>query len=302
LLLGGFGALALTYPFLSHFARQALITPIRWVTPADHTPLAQFVAVHWPALLLLALGALRARRQRYSLMLAALLAVLLLGSELIYADDPLSGKYNRFNSTLKWWSWIYPAILLGLGSIMLGAGRGWRWITAALLLMVSTFSIDMAAYWYYADKSAMGKLTGHQWLTQDQVDKQILSWLTAAPQGVVLEGLGADAAYTPTSAMALFAGKPAALGWPQHESIWRGNPAYLNSYADQVRAFYHGTLADPLGWLDINHVSYIVWARRDETRDPAARKLIQSQIGSAYFWKPFWKNGDDELGIWIWKN
>ena len=299
LLLGGFGALALTYPFISYFAQQALVAPIRWVTSVDHTPLNRFIAIHWPVLLLLGLGALRMRRQRYALLLVTLLAALLLGSELFYVDDTLGDKYNRFNSALKWWSWIYYAILLGIGPILLGAGRVWRWMTVAVLLLVSSASIDMAAYWYYGDKSAMGKISGHYWLTQDQVDKQLLSWLTAAPNGVVLEGLGVESAYTPTSALALFAGKPAAMGWPDHEGQWRGNPTFIYSNAEQARAFYHGTLTNALGWLDLNDVRYIVWVRRDEARDPAARPRIQAQIGSAYDWKPFWKNGDDELGVWV---
>jgi uncharacterized membrane protein len=160
----------------------------------------------------------------------------------------------------------------------------------------------MAAYWYFGDKSAMGKLNGHHWLTQDQVDKQILGWLTVAPMGVVLEGPAAEGAYTPTSAMALFAGKPAAIGWPNHEAQWRGNPTFIAANAEQARAFYLGTLTDALGWLNINQVRYIVWVRRDQTRDPTARLRIQDQIGSAYDWKPFWKNGDDELGVWIREN
>lgn len=302
LLMGGGGALLLAYPFISQFALQALVTPIRWVTPVDHTPFNRFLAIHWPALLLLALAALRMRRQRYTLLLVTLFAGLLLGSELFYADDPMGEQYNRFNSTLKWWSWIYPAILLGLGSILLGAGRGWRRATAAVLLLVSTLSIDMAAYWYYADKSAMGRLTGHHWLTRDQVDKQILSWLTAAPPGVVLEGLGVEGAYTPTSALALFAAKPAALGWPHHEGQWRGNPAFISAYADEVRAFYRGTLTDAVGWLGGNDIRYILWVRRDQDRDPTARPRIQDQIRDAYHWKPFWKNADDELGVWIRKD
>lgn len=302
LLLGGGATLALAYPFISQFAMQALVAPITWVAPVDHTPLDRFVAIHWPALVLLGLGAWQMHRSRFNLLLVTLLAGLLLASELFYADDPMGGQYNRFNSTLKWWSWIYPAILLGVGSILLGAGRWWRWTTVAVLLLVSTFSIDMAAYWIYSDKSAMGKLTGHHWLTQDQVDRQILRWLTVAPQGVVLEGLGAEGAYTPTSAMALFAGKPAAMGWPNHEGQWRGNPTFITTNAEQARALYRGTLTDALGWLDLNKVRYIVWVRRDQTRDPTARLRIQEQIGSTYHWKPFWKNGDDELGVWIWKD
>ena len=134
------------------------------------------------------------------------------------------------------------------------------------------------------------------------MDKQILNWLTVAPQGVVLEGLGAEGAYTPTSALALFAGKPAAMGWPNHEGQWRNNPAFISTNAEQARAFYRGVLADAPGWLELNDVRYIVWVRRDQTREPTARLQIQEQIVDTYYWKPFWKNGDDELGVWIRKD
>ncbi len=302
LLLGGVGTLALTYPFISQFAGQALAPPIKWVTPLDHTPLNRFIAIHWPALVLLVLAAFQVRRQRLSLLLVTLLATLLLFSELFYGDDSMGGKYNRFNSTLKWWSWLYPAILLGLGSILLGAGRWQRWVTVAVLLLVATFSIDMGAYWYYSDKTSMGKLAGHHWLTQDPVHNQILNWLKVAPNGVVLEGLDAHGAYTPTSAMALFASKPAAIGWPNHEAQWRGNPTFISSNADQARSFYRGTLPDAPAWLAVNQVRYIVWVKRDQMRDPTARDRIQNQIGTVYSWKPFGKNGNDELGVWMRKD
>ena len=297
--LGGVGTFALAYPFISHFAAHAVSTPIAWVTSLDHTPPSRFIAILWPVLVLLTVAAFQRRRQRLSALLITVFAVLLLCSELFYADDSMADKFNRFNSTLKWWSWIYPGILLAVGSMLLGAGRWQRWVTLAVLLLVSTFSIDMAAYWYYSDKTPIGKFSGHHWLTKDQVDKQMLDWLKVAPDGVVLEGLEEGGAYMSSSAMSLFAGKPVAIGWPTHEAQWRGGPTFIASYAEQARSFYHGTLPDALAWLALSRVSYIVWTRRDETRDPAARYLIHEQISSAYGWKPFWVNGEDELGIWV---
>ncbi len=299
LLLGGVVALALVYPFLSQFAVLALDLPIKWVAPLDHTPLNQFIAIHWPTLLLMLLAAVAARRQRWMMSLLIVFALLLLLSEYFYMDDPQEGKYNRFNSTLKWWSWLYPAILLGLGSMLLRAGRVLRWATIVVLLLVTTFSIDMALYWYHSNKSAMGKLAGNHWLVTDPVNKQILQWLQAAPTGIVLEGLDASGAYTATSAMALFAVKPSATGWPEHEAQWRGNPTFIVSNAEQARAFYHGNVPDALSWLALQHVRYIVWVKRDQSRDPQARARIHQQISSAYSWKAFSRQGDEELGMWI---
>lgn len=296
---GAVVASALIYPFLRQFAVQALALPINWVAPLDHTPLNQFIAIHWPALVVMLLAAVAAYRQRWLLSLLITLALMLLLSELFYVDDPMDGKYNRFNSALKWWSWLYPAILLGLGSMLLGAGRWLRWATVVVLLLVTAFSIDLALYWYHSDKSAMGKLTGNYWLSRDPVNKQILQWLQAAPSGIVLEGLDNGGAYTPTSAMALFAAKPSATGWPDHEAQWRGNPSFIYNNADKARAFYHGNVSDALSWLALQRVRYILWLKRDQDRDPQARVRIQQQISSAYYWKAFWRQGDEELGMWI---
>ncbi|MBI3776653.1 MAG: hypothetical protein HY273_14120 [Gammaproteobacteria bacterium] len=299
ILLGGGATLALSYPFLSQFAPHALSTPITWVLPLDHTPPIHFIAIHWPVLVLLVLAIFSIRRQPLSALLITVFAGLLLASEVFYADDNMADKFNRFNSTLKWWSWIYPGILLGVGSILLSAGRWQRGITVTVLVLVSTLSIDVAAYWYFSGKSALGKFSGHHWLSKDQVDKQMLDWLKVAPGGVVLEGLADGGAYMSTSALSLFAGKPVAIGWPTHEAQWRGGPGFIASFADQARAFYHGNLTDAPAWLSMSHVRYIVWARSDETRDPAARQRIQEQIGGGYRWKAFWVNGADELGIWV---
>jgi len=297
--LGAGIALGLAYPFMSQFALQAIQLPIKWVTPVDHTPFIQFMAIHWPELVLLLLAGFVARGQRWLMSLLIVFALLLLLSELFYVDDPLSGKYNRFNSTLKWWSWLYPAILLGIGSILLGLGGWQRRVTVVVLLLVSTFSFDMVMYWHYSHKTAMGKMAGNYWLIADPANKQIFQWLHASPTGIVLEGLDAGGSYTPTSALTLFAGKPSATGWPDHQAQWRGNPTFISNSADKARVFYQGNLPDAVSWLALNQVRYIVWLHRDHTRDVQARVRIHSQISSVYDWKVFWKNGDEELGLWI---
>jgi uncharacterized membrane protein len=302
LFLGGAGTFALAYPFITYFAAQALSTPIKWVTLLDRTPLDRFVIILWPALVVMILAALVLRRQRLSALLIVVFALLLLCSELFYADDPMGEKFNRFNSTLKWWSWIYPGVLLGLGSMLLGAGRWQRGSAVVVLLLVSTFSVDLVAYWMYSEKPSLGKFSGHYWLTKDQVDRQILNWLTVAPDGVVLEGLEAGGGYMPSAALSLFAGRPVAIGWPSHEAQRRDSPGFIASYAEQARSFYRGTLPDAPAWLALSRVRYILWTRRDEPRDLTARRRIHEQISSAYRWKPFWVNGEEELGIWVRKD
>jgi hypothetical protein len=299
LLAGGAAALALIYPFFSQFAGQALETPLRFVEAQDHTPLNMFIGIHWPALAMMGLTLMQWRRNRFALLLVVTFALLLLASECIYVDDQLGGKFNRTNTTLKWWSWMYPAVLLTLGSICIGAGKWQRWAAVVVVLLVASYGVDMAAYWGYSEKTSMGKLAGNQWLRQDQVDRQLLEFLKVEPRGVVLESLDTGGAYTPSSAFALFAGQLSANGWPEHEAQWRGNPGYISANADKNRAFYRGELPDALSWLALNDVRYIVWNSRDQKRMAGAREQINGQIGGRYIWKLFWQNGTEELGCWI---
>jgi Uncharacterized membrane protein (DUF2298) len=299
LLTGGVSAFVLIYPFFSQFAGQSLEAPIKLVESLDRTPLNIFIGIHWPALVLMGLTLTQARRNRFALLLVMTFALLLLMSEVIYIDDQLGGKFNRTNTTLKWWSWIYPAILLTLGPICFSAGKWLRWVAVVVLLLVASYGIDMAAYWGYSQKTSMGKLAGNQWLRQDQVDKQLLEFLKVSPRGVVLESLDAGGAYTPSSAFALFSGQSSANGWPDHEAQWRGNPGHISANADKNRAFYRSDLPDALSWLTLNDVRYIIWNQRDHRRMADARNRIGSAIGGLYIWKPFRQNGTEELGIWV---
>ncbi|MBI3562533.1 MAG: hypothetical protein HY080_12550 [Gammaproteobacteria bacterium] len=298
LLSGAVVSSVLIYPFLTPFATHALHTPLRWVTSVDHTPLDRFIAIHWPELVLLLLAAITAYRQRRYRGWVIVFGGLLILTELIYVDDPLGGKYNRFNSTLKWWSWLYPAIVVLFGAQLLAAQRWQRNLTLLVLVLIASFSFDMARYWLYANKSALGKLDGHAWLSADPVSGAMLQWLRVMPKGIVLEGLDGGA-YTPRSALALFAAKPSLTGWPDHEAQWRGNPSEILQNANTAQAFYRGELTSAVTWLSGQQVRYIIWNKRDQDSHPTAWRRIHAQIQSEYYWKPFWQQGDVELGIWF---
>ncbi|MBE9610394.1 DUF2298 domain-containing protein [Chitinilyticum piscinae] len=291
-------ALALIYPFLSHFAPASLATPLAWVSMRDHSPLPYFLALHWPFLLLALLGMLLGRTKPWAGWLAISLLLLLAMSELVVVDDPLGGKYERFNTTLKWWSWLWPAALVGLGSVVLGCRnllvRALGIVLCAALLV---YAVAIASYWLHTDKPNKGQLAGNGWLKQDDTARAIITHLRNSPDGIVLEAVE-QGAYSPSSAIALNAGKGVVLGWPDHVGQWRGQPAQIPQLANDIRAFYRGQLADPLGWLNQNRVQYIVWTWGDESRAPGVRQQLHVTIGRDYHWRPFYQNGAQEAGIW----
>lgn len=298
LLTGGAAGFALIYPFLSYFAPNSLSTPIRWVSANDHSPLRFFFAMHWPLLLWMVLGLIVARRSPWAGWLVLTLLALFCLSEWVYVDDPFDGKYQRFNTTLKWWSWLWPVALIGLGSVC--AGQGGRVNVALMVLSLSAvlaYTLDLGRYWRYVDKPQFGQMAGNGWLKQDTTNRELLAYLKNAPAGLTLESIE-QGAYSPSTALSLFANKALVVGWPDHEGQWRDHPAYITNRVNEVRSFFNGELPDPLSFLSKFPVQTIIWTLADEQRMPAVRQKLQSQINRDYQWRAFYQNGSQAVGIW----
>ncbi len=293
---------ALIYPFLTEFTAQAVWTPIKLVRGDDHTPLSRFLGLHWPLLVLLALSLFQPSARRPSLALALTFGALLLISEFIYVDDPSGGKYERTNTTMKWWGWIWAGGLVSLGTLTLASKtRFIRWGAVLTLGLVSLQAYDLASYYILAGKEDRGYLSGHRWYTQDRNNRDLFHYLQAAPYGIVLENQY-DNAYTNTGIHALFTSKTALLGWTAHLLTWHGAVPDVWALLEQIKLFYAGTLPNSLDWLLINEVRYVVWSPADSGKHPQAFETINRQIGSRYLWQGFYDVGDRHIGVWVRKS
>lgn len=298
LVIGGVMGFGLIYPFLSYFAPNSLSTPIRWVSEGFHSPMRFTLAMHWPLLLWLGIGLGVARHSPWAGWLTLTLAVIFGLSELIFVDDPMAGKYERFNTLLKWWSWLWPTALIGLGSVCIGlGGRIARTLMVLSLAALLMYTIDLGRYWRYISKPQLGQMAGNGWLKQDGTLKELLIYLKNAPAGFVLESIE-QGAYSSSTALALFANKPLVLGWPDHLAQWRGNAEYIANRATEIRAFYKGELADPLSFLGKFPVQTVIWTLEDDQRMPDVRQKLQAQISRDYHWRAFYQNGSQAVGIW----
>lgn len=299
-LIGGglFGA-GLIYPFLTDFAHGSLSPSIKITSDQDHTPIARFVALFWPLLLLIGLSLFNRDRRKLSLAMAVTFSIMLLLSEFIFVDGPPGGKYERTNTVMKWWGWIYVGGIFFLGATSIGCGYKWvRWTAIAAFLLVNSYVYDVARYWIYTDKPDSGSVVGHHWYTKDDVNRDMFRYLKDAPYGIVLENIPKDA-YSNSSIHAIFNGKPVLLGWPSHLTVWHGNISQVWRLTGQIREFYAGEKSASVEWLLINNVTYIVFGP-DE--DPANFKEINQQIQPQYYWIGFNANGQQPRGIWIRKS
>ncbi|MCP5078184.1 MAG: hypothetical protein GY951_09040 [Psychromonas sp.] len=303
-ILGGLIPLFLMVPFLNEFTRSALSLSIKMVASEHHTPFISGLLLLWPQLLLLAIGGYLGRKMPIIWLFVATFSAFLIASEFIFVDDPMGGIYDRFNTTLKWWSWLQVAVVVSLSAMLMASkSRAIRITNIVVLVALSSYALELAYYFNKTGKPSSGKLKGDHFLTQDQVKKQTLEYLISAPYGVVLEGVD-QAAYGKTSTFALFSNKSSLVGWHSHESQWRGHPAFINQRGNDARAFYQGQLENSLEWLLQNQVSYIVWSKDDQHRaeDKSTRQKIHSRIHLQYHWVAIQKYGHEEYGLWVLKD
>ena len=288
--------LLLIYPFLQYFSIRTLSTPIRFVNPIDHTPLSAYLLVMWPLLILFVLAACEVRKQKFaSLMLAAFLLMVIVG-EFVFVDDPSAERFERTNTTMKWWGWLWSGGILGCGAIALASSVRWRkHLAQVVLVLLCTYGWNTAQFLVQGGANQIGKLQGKEWLTDDTPVGDTINYLRHAERGIVLENHLGDA-YTNQTLYALFSNQRSLMGWPHHLNVWHPGQQQIWLLNEQVREFYRAEMAQPAAWLLQNQVRYVVWGR-PEAALPQWEKLNQA-IASQYAWRSFMQTDGSRIGVW----
>jgi len=292
----------LLYPFLSYFTQQttSAYVAIQSTLTEDRTPLLAWMLVFWPAVLLILLGWWNRERRSLVLFWGASWILLLGLTEFFYNNDLYGGSYNRFNTSLKWWGWVFTGAIFSLGTINLASkNRFCKWGTALVLLGTCAFALPLGHQFLVAEKIGIGKLTGSAWLEGDPVIKDVMTALEARPDGLALQS-GLVMANSQSPGVVLFGRKKSYLGWPWHETTWRGDIPEIQSRLRQINDFYSGKMEQPLAWLLENDIRYITWLINDNVEENSRFAPIHAQIKSGYAWHHFY--GDTpQLAIGFWE-
>lgn len=290
----------LEYPYLIEFTRQSIgdNASLGITASQDHTPLLGWLMTFWPVVGIMILALFNRERRPLVFFLVGIWAVELAFTELFYNHDVYGGVWIRFNTTLKWWSWVYAGILLTLGAINLGSKSAvCRYGTLLMVLPTLIFARDMGVDFNRQKKDSFGKLEGYYWL-KDDVIRDLVTVLRSRPDGIALES-GPIMANSESQAVTLFANKMSYVGWPWHETTWRGALSEIHERMSENDAFYTGKLQDPLGWLLHNNIRYVIWLPRDNMYANAHFAPIFEQIKSRYYWHHlFGDNPKFQLGFW----
>lgn len=299
-LLGLAAATALEYPYLIEFTQQAISNnaAIGFTPAQDHTPVLGWILTFWPVTGILILGLFNRDRRSLVLFLVVIWAVELAATELLYNHDMYGGAWIRFNTTLKWWSWVYAGIVLTVGAANLGSSsRLCRVGTMVMLLPTLAFAYDLGVTYRRTAKDSVGKLDGYGWI-KDPVLRDLIGELRSRPDGVALES-GVTMANTDSPSITLFSGKFSFIGWPWHETTWRGPFEEIGERMHENDAFFAGKCPDPLDWLLSNNIRYVLWLPRDNVSGNVGFRPLLERIRPRYVWHHVYGENDSlQIGFW----
>jgi YYY domain-containing protein len=158
-------------------------------------------------------------RDRAGLSLVALGLFLFIVPEFVYLEDGYGTELHRMNTVFKAYiqGWMFLAVSLPVVlRIAFGAGLRHR-IVLAVLVVVSlphTMAAGLASL-----NAPSGGLDGFGWM--GATDRALIDRLREQPPGTALvEAVGG--AYSEYGRLSSGSGVPSALGWANHELVWRG--------------------------------------------------------------------------------
>ncbi len=302
LVAGGVLGFMLIYPFLNYFAMQVVPTSIRFVSAPNFTPISRLLVLLWPLLGLFGLLLAQGRKQPLAWVMLLCFGLMLLAGEVLWVDDPNAGRYERNNSTMKWWGWAWSGGILMAGALALASHRRWLRLAALLVLLGPCWQmVATLQYWYTLPAPQLNRLEGNAWLTQDKPVAALINYLKTAPPGLVLENLPGDA-YTEHTAYALYSGQAALVGWPNHLNIWRNYAPDIGILRQQVMDFYQGQSPDTLGWLLQRQVRYVAWGHNERRQGEAQWQKLDQALKGGYDWHGFSDQPNNRVGLWVRRN
>ncbi len=180
---------------------------------------------------------------------AFVLLVVLIGAGLTLAPDYfyLRDQFGyRINTIFKFYfqAWILWSLAAVYGLVvLLQELRGWKnYLVGALVGLVWMAGFVYPAFWLSERIDGAGNQPLEMDASQTYLsryaadDLEAIRWLQMAPQGVVSEAVGGS--YTGYARISAHSGIPTVIGWPGHESQWRGGSVDFNNRPGDIETLY----------------------------------------------------------------
>ncbi|MBT3338986.1 MAG: hypothetical protein HN855_09390 [Anaerolineae bacterium] len=178
----------------------------------------------------------------FVLLIALLASLLVVAPEYIYLRDQFG---TRLNTIFKFYyqAWILWSIAAAYGAAILFA-KAHRWLNIILIGFAIIAGLVYPLYGVISKtngfKPQAWTLDGAAHITRNAPDEAAaIAWLQNTPDGVILEAVGGS--YTGYARISTNSGLPTVLGWPGHESQWRGGYNEIGSRQADVEMIYTAT-------------------------------------------------------------
>jgi YYY domain-containing protein len=182
--------------------------------------------------------------QGYVLLLILLGALLVFVPEFFYLRDQFGW---RINTIFKFYyqAWLIWGVAAAFGTLVLFAELRGIWsfafrlgfgIVLAMGLVYTVLGVWDKTHGF--DPPQGWSLDGSQHIGISRPDElAAIQWLEHAPRGTVAEAVGGS--YNPAYArISAFSGQATVLGWPGHESQWRGGGLEIGSRQSDIQRLY----------------------------------------------------------------
>jgi YYY domain-containing protein len=151
----------------------------------------------------------------------------------------------RMNTIFKFYfqAWILWGISAAVLSVWLFQSlKKWKGAVFQIVWVISMLAglaYPSIMLWTKTNHFSMKEwtLNGNAYIERNNPDEyNAITWLQSAPLGVVSEAIGGS--YTEYARVSTRSGQPTVLGWPGHESQWRGGGTEMGSRFDDIRTLY----------------------------------------------------------------
>jgi YYY domain-containing protein len=199
----------------------------------------------------------------FVLLLVLLGCGLVVMPEFFYLRDQFGGRMNTiFKFYYQTWVLWSLAAAYAVTVLFTAVNAAWKWALRIVIIAVMLAGLAYPAFgvWYKTGQFNVAGMTldGNAYLDRyNQEEMEAIRWLRQAPLGVVVEAIGGS--YNPAFArVSALSGQPTILGWPGHESQWRGGDELFRDRVGDVEQIYRSNgWIETLGLLQKYHVRYI---------------------------------------------
>ena len=190
--------------------------------------------------------------------------LLTLAPEFIYLRDQFGW---RMNTIFKFYyqTWIIWAVAAAYAVVQILRGTKIKYVNIIRIGFIVILACALV-YPFFGLRSKFlllnkddpnQTLDGSNYLKLYSPDEwEAISWLQDAPYGIVVEAVGGS--YSGYARVSTYSGLPTVLGWPGHESQWRGGATEMGSReADIKRLYQTGNWDEAQEIIDQYDIDYI---------------------------------------------